>query len=135
MDNPALKTPLRDGGRGESPEKPPELRYVFLNALPLNALRIEGIARLVVTRVDPKVLKQLVPLMKRTVSFIRHASTVRLLNRVFGLELQPSNGFYEYEDGDVLMVVTLRRPRRGIDVFDLSIDDIEIYMVEVEMGG
>ena len=107
------------------------VRYVFLNALPLNSLKIDRPVKLVVTPVNPQVLKQLVPEMKPRVSYIRHPATVKMLNKLFGLDLDVSSGLYSYQPGDVLYVVTLRRPIRGAEVGNVTVEDVLIYQVEV----
>lgn len=107
------------------------MRYVFLNALPLNALGITKPTKLTVTPVSPGVLRQLAPEMKPRVSFIRHPATVRLVNDLLGLGLKPESGLYHYEEGDVLIVITLKRPVRGAEVSNLTENDIEVFQVEV----
>ena len=106
------------------------MRYVFLNGLPLNALPNRSLV-LKVSPIKPEVLKQLADMMEPKISYIRHPSTVNLLNRLFNLNLQPSSELYKYQDGDVLFVVTLKKPVRGQEVENLTENDIEIYQVEV----
>ena len=62
--------------------------------------------------------------------FIRHESTVSVLNKVFGLNLKPSNELYQYREGDVLVVVGLKKPIRGHEVH-VTIADLDIAMVSV----
>ena len=109
-------------------------RYVFLNALPLNALGITKPTRIIVTPVKIDTLRQLAPLMRESGSvecYIRHPATVNLLNKLLGLNLQPSNGLYSYQLGDVLYVVTLKKPIRGQEINDITENDIDIYQIEV----
>ena len=105
-------------------------RYVFLNALPLNALPRKPLV-LKVAPVKPEVLRQLADMMKPRASYIRHPATVKLLNKLFNLDLQVSNELYKYQKEDVLYVVTLKRPVRGAEVEDLTENDIEVFQVEV----
>jgi len=107
------------------------MRYVFLNALPLNALQINKPTKLVVTPVESKVLKQLVPEMKPRVSYIRHPGTIQLLNKLFGLDLKQSSELYRYQKGDVLYIITLKKPIRGQEINSVTEDDLLIYQVEV----
>ena len=106
------------------------MRYIFLNALPLNALPRKPLV-LKVTPVKPEVLRQLVPEMKPRISYIRHPATVKLLNKLFNLDLQPSSELYQYQKGDILYIVTLKRPVRGAEATNLTENDIEIFQVEV----
>jgi|GEM_PF-3600049 len=105
------------------------MRYVFLNGLPLNALPEKPIV-LKVTPLTPEQLKEMVPKMKQIVSYVRHPATVRLLNGL-GLSLEASSGLYKYEKGDVIIVVSLRRPVRGAEIENVTINDLLIHKVEV----
>ena len=106
------------------------MRYVFLNALPLNALPRKPLV-LKVAPVKPEVLRQLAPEMKPRVSYIRHPATIELLNKLFNLDLQVSNELYKYQKEDVLYVITLKKPVRGAEVENLTENDVLIYQVEV----
>lgn len=108
-------------------------RYVFLNSLPLSAFSFRKPFRLVITPVRPEVLKSLAPLINRhpVTSYIRHESTIQLLNKLYGLQLTTGSGLYQYTEGDILYVVTLKRPIRGAEVKNLGPEDIQIYQVEV----
>ena len=64
-------------------------------------------------------------------SFIRHQATIELLKSL-GIDLEVSSGLYQYQDGDVIYVVTLRRPVRGAEVEGLSLEDLLIHKVVVE---
>ena len=107
-------------------------RYVFLNALPLNALNITKPTKLIITPVKPNVLKQLVPLMENNIiNYIRHPATVKLINKLLGLQLQPTSDLYQYREGDVLYIFTLKKPIRGTEISNLTENDIVIYQVEI----
>jgi len=106
-------------------------RFVFLNALPINVLNITKPTKLVITPVKPEVLRQLADMMRPVKSYIRHPATVSLLNRLFNLGLETSSELYRYQRGDIIYVVTLKKPVRGAEVTDLTENDIEIYQVEV----
>jgi len=106
------------------------VRYVFLNALPLNALNISKPTKLIITPVKPEVLKQLAPEMQPKASYIRHPATVQLLNKLFNLNLSVSSELYKYQQGDVIYVITLKKPVRGAEIENITENDIEIYHVE-----
>jgi len=110
----------------------PSPRYIFLNALPLQALNITKPTKLLVTPVKPSSLKQLIPLMRGKIeNYIRHPATVQLINKLFGLDLQPSSQLYSYSSGDVIYVFTLKKPIRGKEIDHVSEDDVVIYRVEI----
>ena len=105
-------------------------RFVFLNALPLNALPRKPLV-LKVAPVKPEVLRQLADMMKPKASYIRHPATIELLNKLFNLNLRVSSELYKYQLGDVIYVITLKKPVRGVEVEDLTENDVLIYQVEV----
>lgn len=110
------------------------VRYVFLNSLPLNAFD-KPFLKMLVSKVDPKTLKLLVANALSEIDdikcYIRHPVTVELLNKMLNLSMEPSSELYKYQDGDVLFVVSLKKPIRGQEVNEISIDDLDIRMVEV----
>ena len=68
-------------------------------------------------------------------NYIRHPSTVRILNEVLGLDLQPSSELYQYQQGDIVIVVGLRRPVRGQEV-EVTVNDLDIAIISiVEVGS
>ena len=109
------------------------MRYVFLNSIALNMFQ-KPFFKLLVTKVRHDVLKQLVSMMKDIECYIRHKATVELLSKELGLNLQPSSDLYKYREGDVLLVVSLKKPIRGKELENISLDDLDIWMVEVMTG-
>jgi len=63
-------------------------------------------------------------------NYIRHESTVKLLSKLLGIDLKPSSGLYEYRSGDILLIVTLKKPARGQEV-EVKIEDLEYYICVV----
>ena len=63
-------------------------------------------------------------------NYIRHPSTVRILNEVLGLDLQPSSELYQYQQGDIVIVVGLRRPVRGQEV-EVTVNDLDIAIISI----
>jgi len=57
------------------------------------------------------------------VSYIRHPATAKLIG------VEPSAGTYEYKREDVVYIVVLKTPQRGIEVTELTEDDVEVFMV------
>ena len=119
--------------------KQPNMRLVFLNALPVNAFKSPPLPpkfTLHVYNVSIHVLKSVIDDMVKPwnipiINYIRHEATVKYLNSKLGLSLIPNAGLYEYQRGDVLVVITLKKPERGKEVSEISDDDIDIYLVEV----
>jgi hypothetical protein len=114
-------------------------RLVFLNALPINAFKSPPLPpkfTLHIYNINIHVLKSVIDDMVKPwgipiVNYIRHEATVKYLNERLGLSLVSNAGLYEYQRGDVLVVITLKKPERGKEVSEISDNDIEIYLVEV----
>jgi hypothetical protein len=113
----------------------PKGQIVFLGALPLNALPY----RMLNLSVMPVTLRDLTTWVNRRISegyrlthYIRHAGTITVL-KALGIPLddKPSAGLYKYQDGDVLVVVSLKAPPRGQDVAEVSPQDLEAWLVHI----
>ena len=111
-------------------------RIIILNALPLNALPRHHI-RLDVLPVSK--LNELATWVQRRVAegyvvehYIRHGATIQTL-RNLGIPLpeSPNSGLYQYQPGDLLVVVTLRAPQRGQEVSQVRPEDLESWVVAV----
>jgi len=59
--------------------------------------------------------------------------TVKLLSQLLGKELTPNSGLYTWQEGDILIVVGLKRPVRGQEM-QVTIDDLDLVMVRVFPG-
>jgi len=111
-------------------------RIVILNALPLNAFPRAPHLRLDILPVSISDLTQWVQRRVaegwQVVHYIRHSATVETL-RTIGIPLnpQPNSGLYQYQYGDVLIVITLRNPPRGQEVQQVSPQDLESWVVTV----
>jgi hypothetical protein len=66
------------------------------------------------------------------VHFIRHPATIAAL-RSAGIPLPeaPNAGLYQYDAGDIIVVVTLRAPQRGQEQAQVSPHDLEAWIVTV----
>jgi len=112
-------------------------RLILLNAFPLNAFQIQMSKATVflVQRVPADHVKELVEWCKQhnipIECYIRHPATVQVLSRMLNIELKPSSELYNYQQGDVIIVIALRRPIRGQEVENISIDDLDIYRIDV----
>ena len=106
-------------------------RLVFVPPLPLNAIKKSTFVMLVQRR-SIEFIKILIDYAKEQKMpiecYIRHESTVKLLNEVLGLDLKPSNALYEYRDGDILVMVGLKKPVRGAEVTDVKLEDLDIAL-------
>jgi hypothetical protein len=110
-------------------------RIVILNALPLNALPRRH------TQLDviPVTIGELAQWIQRRIvegyeiiHYIRHGTTIATL-RATGIPLSetPNAGLYQYQYGDILVVVTLRNPPRGQEQTQVTINDLESWVVTV----
>jgi hypothetical protein len=104
-------------------------RLVVLNGMPLNAFNYDWFDLRVFKLSSVEALRDIANSFKEIVSYVRHPATVELLSRVLGKELKPNAGLYTYRPGDVLAVVTLKRPLRGAEVTDLRPEDLDVAIV------
>ena len=111
-------------------------RVVFLNALPLNAFTAKDFT-ITVHRVDVDLMRKWIKFFKKynveCKCFVRHQSTIDIINKEFDLMLEPSSDVYNYEDGDKLIIVTLRNVQRGREVQINDINDLEFYCVTINV--
>jgi len=112
-------------------------RIVFLNALPLNAFPIDE-GEEVLFSIAKESYVSLRGLIKDHARagipvecYIRHPSTVHVINKLFNLNLKPSSELYSYREGDKIIVVSLKKPIRGKEV-EVKPEDIEFYIVTLE---
>ena len=108
----------------------------MLNALPLNALPRAPL-RLDVVPVEVDSLRWWLGLKRQqgcpVVHYVRHPATVQALRRLGApIDERPSAGLYQYADGDVLVVVTLRQPQRGQETAEVGPEDLDIRVIRVE---
>jgi hypothetical protein len=106
-------------------------RAVMLNALPLNAIKYDEFI-IKCKRVTLDAIKFIVKRSEVIENYIRHESTVKLLNNVLGLDLKPSSGLYEHQPLDIMIVVTLKKPVRGQEV-SVREEDLDILICRVEV--
>jgi len=113
----------------------PKGNIVFLGALPLNALP----RRVLNLSVTPVTLRELVTWVDRRLSegyrlthYIRHPGTIAAL-RSLGIPLdeRPNAELYKHQEGDVMVIVSLRMPPRGQDVAEVNPNDLEAWLVHV----
>jgi len=105
-------------------------RAVLLNALPLNALPRSPLR----LRVQPLRIEEIGWYVqgRQVVHFIRHQSTIDVL-RTFGIPVaNAETGLYRYQQGDRLIVITLRTPIRGSEQANVAPADLEAWLVEIE---
>jgi len=111
-------------------------RVVFLNALPLNAIEANSFT-ITIHKTPPAIMKKWILFFKmhnfKFECFIRHKSTVELLNREFELNLEPSSETYRYENNDKLIIVTLKSPQRGREVEVKDINDLDFYYATINV--
>ena len=107
----------------------------MLNALPLNALP----RRPLNLTVEPMSIVSAAMWLNHMarqgyeiVHFIRHPATVQLL-RGLGAPIPetPNAGLYQWQEGDVVVVVTLRQPQRGQEAAQVGPGDLEAWEVRV----
>jgi len=116
--------------------QPAPRRIVVLNALPLNALPRAPL-RMTVEPMSAVTLARWLEHMVRqgyaVVHYIRHPATIRLLRDLGApIDEQPNSGLYQYADGDIIIVVTLRQPQRGAEIQRVEPGDVEAWEVRIQ---
>jgi hypothetical protein len=121
------------GGAARQQNGAPRGRIVILNALPLNALP----RRHIQLDVLPVSLQDLAQWIQRRLQegytiehHIRHPATIATLRQA-GIPLTPNAGLYQFDAGDIIVVVTLKTPQRGQEVQQVSSQDLETWIVTV----
>ena len=113
----------------------PKGNIVFLGALPLNALP----RRVLNLSVMPVTLRDLLVWVDRRLSegyrlthYIRHVGTIATL-RALGIPLdeRPNVDLYRYQEGDILVIVSLKTPPRGQDAAEVDPRDLEAWLVHL----
>jgi len=103
-------------------------RIVILNAFPVSAfMRGAHQASFYFERISLQELRRRIEEAKRegieVISFVRHPATAQIIG------IPPSSGNYEYKRGDVVYIIVLTNPQRGVEVTQVSEDDVEVFMV------
>jgi len=116
--------------------QPAPRRIVVLNALPLNALPRQPL-QLVVEPMSIVSAAMWLNHMARQgyeiVHFIRHQATIELLRGLGApIDERPNTGLYQWQEGDILIVVTLRQPSRGVEVQQVRPEDLEAWEVRIQ---
>ena len=112
------------------------IRIVFIPPLPLNAFPYKQFS-LLVSKTSFEGLKKILKKYQESgveleiKNFVRHESTVQILNQELGLSLKPSSELYSYQEGDIMIVVGLKKPVRGQEI-QVSRDDIELAIVTLK---
>ena len=102
-------------------------QVIFLNAFPINAF----MGKNAVLRVMYcGALKDIEDIMKTVISnnnvinFISHESTAKALG------LNPNKALYSYREGDTIIIVTLNKPLRNVQDMQVTINDLDVYLVK-----
>ena len=84
-------------------------------------------------------INDIVDLVKNNVqveNYIRHEDTVKLLNKYLPVELKTSQQLYTFRPGDVMVIVSLKKPMRGVEVTDVKLEDLDLVLcVALEIRG
>ena len=107
-----------------------EGRLVFLNALPLNSIPKREFS-IRCFRVTPFDILQFAAENKEIQNYIRHEGTTKLLSSLLGIEIKPSASLYSYQPGDQLLIITLKKPVRGQEATEVTIDDIDTIYCKI----
>jgi Domain of unknown function (DUF1874). len=102
-------------------------RVILLNALPIQAFK-HTYFTIACKRTSLEAVKDIVTHSSILENYIRHEATIRALNEAFNLSLTPNPGLYEYSSDDILVIVTLKTPRRGVELQQLTIDDLDFTL-------
>jgi hypothetical protein len=105
-------------------------KLVLLNGLALNMFP-RTVLSLRILPLQPEELRRLAT-NNKIIHFIRHGATIAALRSIVPhIPAEVNAGFYKYERGDTIVVVTLRMPARGQEVSSVNPDDLDLWLVEV----
>jgi hypothetical protein len=106
------------------------MRIIFLNSFPLNAFPFQRFTA-AFERIS---LTELVMGCDgvEVVNYIRHPATVQALSTALGRELKPSAELYNYQLGDVIYVIALKQPQRGVEATSVKPEELDVVRVEVK---
>jgi hypothetical protein len=107
-------------------------RLIILNALPLNIFPRAPI-RLRIVPIDDLRTIATIATNAQIVHFVRHPATLNLLRTLIPSLSEPNAGIYRYQDGDLLIIIVLRTPQRGQELQNVTLTDLEAWLVEVEV--
>ena len=110
------------------------MRLVLLNAFPLSAFPYDTFTALF-RRTSIEELARDVATATEVLCFIRHPATVATLQGLLNVPLKPSAGLYEYREGDLVYVITLKTPTRGQEVAEVKPEDLDVTRVVVVQGA
>jgi hypothetical protein len=65
-------------------------------------------------------------------NYIKYADIVMLINKIANLELQPNDGVYKYNAGDVVFIFATKKKADGDE---MSEEDVSIYKATVAPGA
>ena len=102
-------------------------KLVLLNALPISAFPDEVTLR--IRRISFEELEKIAA-TATVESYIRHPATLQIVGR-YVPNITSSAALYTWKPGDVIVTVTLRSPVRGAEVSNISIEDLDLRIVEV----
>ncbi len=105
-------------------------RLILTNAFSVSMLQNPRRATVEFRRLSVQELRELVQNGRNIEHYIRHTSTVELLQRLLGVQLPPAGNIYVYRPGDIVVMITLVTPQRGQDV-TVREEDVVIYRVIV----
>jgi len=112
-----------------SNSKKNEGRLVFLNALPLNSIPKREFS-INCFRISPFDIVEIAK-DREIENYIRHEGTTKLLSSLISREIKPFAGLYSYQQGDQLLIVTLKKPVRGQETSEVTIDDVDTIYCEI----
>jgi hypothetical protein len=110
----------------------PEIHIV--NAFSLSMLKNPRNALIEFRRISPEEARELLS-GGRAVHYIRHQSTLSLIQQLAGRQLEAGGSIYEYQPGHIVIMAVLINPARGQEV-ETRIEDIAFYRIivrELEM--
>ena len=106
-----------------------ESRLVFLNALPLNSIPKRAFS-INCVRISPFDIVEIAK-DREIENYIRHEGTTKLLSSLIDREIKPFAGLYSYQQGDQLLIITLKKPIRGQETTEVNVDDIDAIYCKI----
>jgi len=107
-------------------------RVVLLNAVVPKHNGIVGMYKLPLKHEYTEVLGMMLRKAqeeKKLLSYIGHESTAKLLSKLFNINIQVNRDMYEPRKNDLAIVIRLKKRLPKTMDIDVSIDDLEIWMI------
>jgi hypothetical protein len=114
-------------------------RVILLNNFPINAFEKAFFNQYMTVqfkRIDAKEFSESINFFIKSnykvENYIKYADIVMLINKLANLELQPNDGVYKYNAGDIVFIFATKKKADGDEMTE---EDVSIYKATVAPGA